>query len=146
MSSIRRIFVFPIHNIDRCPIRKIAIKNCFLSGSTSLSERRQSNHKGALPVLAYPVNSIRQCALSCPKGLRILAQGCCAAATLGKERTKIQPQRGCVKGSGKTMTQPFQGWLRSPCRPRVAARQPWADIRSPLGQKSALPNRIDRIR
>ena len=25
-------------------------------------------------------------------------------------------------------------------------QDPWADIRSPLGQKSALPNRIDRIR
>nr|VFK55239.1 MAG: hypothetical protein BECKTUN1418F_GA0071002_10661 [Candidatus Kentron sp. TUN] len=30
------------------------------------------------------------------------------------------------------MTQPFQGWLRSPCRPRVALQQPWADIRSPF--------------
>ena len=38
------------------------------------------------------------------------------------------------------MTQPFQGCSRSPCRPRVASPQPWADIRSPLGQKSALPN------
>ena len=40
------------------------------------------------------------------------------------------------------MTQPFQGWLRSPCRPRVAAaQQPWADIRSPFrAKKSALPN------
>nr|VFK58020.1 MAG: hypothetical protein BECKTUN1418F_GA0071002_11332 [Candidatus Kentron sp. TUN]VFK67052.1 MAG: hypothetical protein BECKTUN1418E_GA0071001_11302 [Candidatus Kentron sp. TUN] len=40
------------------------------------------------------------------------------------------------------MMQPFQGWLRSPCRPRVAAaRQPWADIRSPFrAQRKALPN------
>nr|VFK58080.1 MAG: hypothetical protein BECKTUN1418F_GA0071002_11353 [Candidatus Kentron sp. TUN]VFK60791.1 MAG: hypothetical protein BECKTUN1418D_GA0071000_11356 [Candidatus Kentron sp. TUN]VFK67104.1 MAG: hypothetical protein BECKTUN1418E_GA0071001_11323 [Candidatus Kentron sp. TUN] len=38
----------------------------------------------------------RFCAL---KGLRISAQGCCAAATLGREGTKIQPQRGCVKGA-----------------------------------------------
>nr|VFK71960.1 MAG: hypothetical protein BECKTUN1418E_GA0071001_13241 [Candidatus Kentron sp. TUN] len=33
------------------------------------------------------------------KGLRISAQGCRAAATLGRERTKLQPQRGCVKGT-----------------------------------------------
>nr|VFK63244.1 MAG: hypothetical protein BECKTUN1418D_GA0071000_12044 [Candidatus Kentron sp. TUN] len=53
--------------------------------------------KLVLPVLAYLVDSaVRSFA---PKGLRILAQGCGEAATLGRERTKIQPQRGCVKGA-----------------------------------------------
>ena len=31
-----------------------------------------------------------------PRGLRIIAQGCRAAATLGKWPSDLQPQRGCV--------------------------------------------------
>ncbi|VFM98418.1 MAG: hypothetical protein BECKG1743D_GA0114223_102891, partial [Candidatus Kentron sp. G] len=32
-----------------------------------------------------------------PKGLRIIAQGCREAATLGKHNPTAQPQRGCVR-------------------------------------------------
>nr|VFK56963.1 MAG: hypothetical protein BECKTUN1418F_GA0071002_11008 [Candidatus Kentron sp. TUN]VFK64495.1 MAG: hypothetical protein BECKTUN1418E_GA0071001_10968 [Candidatus Kentron sp. TUN] len=50
-------------------------------------------------------------ALFCPKGLRISAQGCCAAATLGRERTKIQPQRGCVKEAWENNDTTLSGLL-----------------------------------
>ncbi|VFM95346.1 MAG: hypothetical protein BECKG1743F_GA0114225_100604, partial [Candidatus Kentron sp. G] len=36
-------------------------------------------------------------ALFAPKGLRIIAQGCREAATLGKHNPTAQPQRGCVR-------------------------------------------------
>nr|VFK59284.1 MAG: hypothetical protein BECKTUN1418D_GA0071000_10991 [Candidatus Kentron sp. TUN] len=43
--------------------------------------------------------------------------------------------------SQASFTQPRWGWIFVRSLPRVAAaQQPWADIRSPLGQKSALPN------
>ena len=62
-----------------------------------------------LPVLAYLVDSaVRSFA---PKGLRISAQGCCAAATLGRERTKIQPQRGCVKEAWENNDATLSGLL-----------------------------------
>nr|VFK57341.1 MAG: hypothetical protein BECKTUN1418F_GA0071002_11132 [Candidatus Kentron sp. TUN] len=68
------------------------------SGAMWFLRAKLSMKLKVLPVLAYLVDSAVRffCAL---KGLRISAQGCRAAATLGRERTKIQPQRGCVKGT-----------------------------------------------
>ena len=54
-----------------------------------------------LPVLAYLVDSaVRSFA---PKGLRISAQGCCAAATLGKGGTHKDPTPTGLRKGG-------QGW------------------------------------
>nr|VFK57656.1 MAG: hypothetical protein BECKTUN1418D_GA0071000_10676 [Candidatus Kentron sp. TUN] len=95
-----------------------------------------------LPVLAYPVDSIRQCALFALKGLRISAQGCCVAATLGRERRDRQPQRGCVKTRHKSKDATPLG-----LRPMVfgsqgsASRNPGLDYVAPSEQKRSKSNR-----
>ena len=51
------------------------------------------------------------------------------------------PERVASLFSLAPFTQPRWGWIfvRSPSQ-SSCCEQPWADIRSPLGQKSALPN------
>nr|VFK70063.1 MAG: hypothetical protein BECKTUN1418E_GA0071001_12323 [Candidatus Kentron sp. TUN] len=59
----------------------------------------------ALPVLAYPVNSIRRCALL-PKGLRISAQGCDEVATWVSNAR--QPNPNGVASFPDVLLVPFQ--------------------------------------
>nr|VFK56745.1 MAG: hypothetical protein BECKTUN1418F_GA0071002_109418 [Candidatus Kentron sp. TUN] len=70
------------------------------------------------------------------------AQGCDEVATLGIGKGYASnPERVASLFSQASFTQPRWGWIFVRSLPRVAAaQQPWADIRSPLGQKSALPN------
>nr|VFK58656.1 MAG: hypothetical protein BECKTUN1418D_GA0071000_10877 [Candidatus Kentron sp. TUN] len=80
-------------------------------------------------------------ALFCPRGYvyqpRVAAQ---QLPWVGKGYA-TNPERVASLFSQVPFTQPRWGWIFVRSLPRVAAaRQPWADIRSPLGQKSALPN------
>ena len=73
-------------------------------------------------------------AVFAPKGLRNIAQGCRAAATLGKWPSDLQPQRGCVtvpvsekiprtRNAGKVY--PLPAWREAlTCSPRPPLRNP----------------------
>nr|VFK55744.1 MAG: hypothetical protein BECKTUN1418F_GA0071002_10739 [Candidatus Kentron sp. TUN]VFK65487.1 MAG: hypothetical protein BECKTUN1418E_GA0071001_11084 [Candidatus Kentron sp. TUN] len=94
----------------------------------------------ALPVLAYPVNSIRQCVLLPQRGYVYQPRVAAKLPWVGKGYA-TNPERVASLFSQASFTQPRWGWIFVRSLPRVAAaQQPWADIRSPLGQKSALPN------
>nr|VFK55749.1 MAG: hypothetical protein BECKTUN1418E_GA0071001_103223 [Candidatus Kentron sp. TUN] len=85
----------------------------------------------ALPVLAYPVNSIRQCALFCRKGATYLSPGLRRSypGSAGATQPTLKGLRHCFPRP--PFTQPRWGWIFVPSLPRVAAaQQPWADIRS----------------
>nr|VFK51668.1 MAG: hypothetical protein BECKTUN1418E_GA0071001_100641 [Candidatus Kentron sp. TUN]VFK53637.1 MAG: hypothetical protein BECKTUN1418F_GA0071002_102616 [Candidatus Kentron sp. TUN] len=105
-----------------------------------------SKENRALPVLAYPVNSIRQCALLPQRGYvyqpRVAAQ---QLPWVGKGYA-TNPERVASLFSQAPFTQPRWGWIFVPSLPRVAAaQQPWADIRSPFrAQKKRC--RIHQVR
>ena len=114
------------------------VREMMSPGGRSVSEIQ------VLPVLAYLVDSaVRSFA---PRGYVYQPRVAAKLPWVGKGYAS-NPERVASLFSQAPFTQPRWGWIFVRSLPRVAvAPQSWADIRSPLGQKSALPNRIDRIR
>nr|VFK58415.1 MAG: hypothetical protein BECKTUN1418D_GA0071000_108210 [Candidatus Kentron sp. TUN] len=104
-----------------------------------------SKENRALPVLAYPVNSIRQCALLPQRGYVYQPRVAAQLPWVGKGYA-TNPERVASLFSQAPFTQPRWGWIFVPSLPRVAAaQQPWADIRSPFrAQKKRC--RIHQVR
>nr|VFJ57884.1 MAG: hypothetical protein BECKDK2373C_GA0170839_10622 [Candidatus Kentron sp. DK] len=74
---------------------------CMKLGSYAIPPRRLTHKRECLDLPekmgSSPIHNISADAVFAPKGLRMLAQGCRVAATLGRAMRGRLPQRGCVK-------------------------------------------------
>ena len=122
---------------------------CMKLGSYAIPPRRLTHKRECLDLPekmgSSPIHNISADAVFAPKGLRMLAQGCRVAATLGGAMRESQPQRGCVKkrhGNDDATPLGLAPWC-STTQGSGLRPQPWAIFRSPFGAKEhTLPSSV----